>query len=69
MIQQAISIIRMENKASVSLLQRRMNIGYALSAKLMDILEERGVVGPFNGSQPREVLPFDVPDEEVTDNG
>lgn len=69
MIQQAISIIRMENKASVSLLQRHMNIGYALSAKLMDILEERGVVGPFNGSQPREVLPFDVPDEEVTDNG
>lgn len=68
-IQQAISIIRMENKATVSLLQRRMNIGYALSAKLMDILEERGVVGPYNGSAPREVLPFDVPDEEVTDNG
>lgn len=68
-IQQAISIIRMENKATVSLLQRRMNIGYALSAKLIDILEERGVVGPYNGSAPREVLPFDVPDEEVTDNG
>lgn len=68
-IQQAISIIRMENKATVSLLQRRMNIGYALSAKLIDILEERGVVGPYNGSAPREVLPFDAPDEEVIDNG
>lgn len=68
MIQQAISIIRMENKATVSLLQRRMNIGYALSARLIDILEERGVVGPFNGSQPREVLPFDVPAEEETED-
>lgn len=69
LIEQAISIIRMENKATVSLLQRRMNIGYALSARLIDILEERGVVGPFNGSHPREVLPFDVPEEEVTENG
>lgn len=69
MIQQAISIIRMENKASVSLLQRRMNIGYSKAARLIDALEERGVIGPYNGSAPREVLPFDVPDEEVTDNG
>lgn len=67
-IAQAISIIRMENKASVSLLQRRMNIGYAKAAKIIDTLEERGVVGPYNGSQPREVLPFDEPDEEVADN-
>lgn len=67
-IQQAISIIRMENKATVSLLQRRMNIGHALSARLIDILEDRGVVGPFNGSQPREVLPFDVPAEEETED-
>lgn len=68
-IQQAISIIRMENKASVSLLQRRMNIGYATAAKLIDTLEARGVIGPYNGSSPREVLPFDEPDEEVSDNG
>lgn len=68
MIQQAISIIRMENKATVSLLQRRMNIGYALAARVIDILEERGVVGPFNGAQPREVLPFDVPAEEETED-
>ena len=68
-IEQAISIIRMENKATVSLLQRRMNIGYALAARVIDILEERGVVGPFNGSQPREVLPFDEPVEEVSENG
>lgn len=60
-ISQAISIIRMENKATVSLLQRRMNIGYAKAARVIDALEERGVVGPFRGSQPREVLPFDEP--------
>ena len=67
-IAQAISIIRMENKASVSLLQRRMNIGYVKAAMIIDALEEQGVVGPYNGSQPREVLPFDEPDEEVTEN-
>ena len=48
-ISQAISIIRMENKATVSLLQRRMNIGYAKAARVIDALEERGVVGPFRG--------------------
>lgn len=67
-ITQAISIIRMENKASVSLLQRRMNIGYAKAAKIIDALEEQGVVGPYNGSAPREVLPFDEPGEEVAEN-
>lgn len=67
-IAKATSIIRMENKASTSLLQRRMNIGYAKAAKIIDALEEQGVVGPYNGSQPREVLPFDEPDEEVADN-
>ena len=68
MIQQAISIIRMENKASVSLLQRRMNIGYSKAARLIDALEEQGVIGPYNGSAPREVLPFDEPDEEVAED-
>lgn len=68
-ISKATSIIRMENKASVSLLQRRMNVGYAKAARIMEALEELGVIGPYNGSQPREVLPFDEPDEGVTENG
>lgn len=42
-------------KASTSLLQRRLGIGYARAARLMDILEERGVVGPQDGAKPREV--------------
>jgi S-DNA-T family DNA segregation ATPase FtsK/SpoIIIE len=43
-------------KASASLLQRRFKIGYNRAARLVDLLEERGIVGPQNGSKPREVL-------------
>lgn len=63
-IQQAITIVRAENKATAGLLQRRMNIGYAKAARIIDVLEELGVVGPFNGSEPREVLAYDLPDDE-----
>lgn len=62
-IQAAIRIVRAENKASAGLLQRAMGIGYAKAARLMDALEDMGVVGSYNGSQPREVLPFDEPDD------
>lgn len=44
------------NKASTSLLQRKLGIGYSRAAKLIDLLEERGVVGPANGSKAREVI-------------
>lgn len=43
-------------KASASLLQRRLKVGYARAARLLDILEERGVVGPADGAKPREVF-------------
>lgn len=62
-IREAARIVRGENKASAGLLQRAMSIGYAKAARLLDNLEELGVVGPFNGSQPREVLPHDEPDD------
>ena len=60
---QAVSIVRMENKATVSLLQRRLNVGYARAARIMELLEENGIVGPYAGSNPREVLPPDEPDD------
>jgi S-DNA-T family DNA segregation ATPase FtsK/SpoIIIE len=47
-------------KASASLLQRRLRVGYARAARLLDILEANGVIGPADGSKPREIL-VDVP--------
>ncbi len=55
-IQQCIEVIRSEQKASVSLLQRRLRLGYGRAARVMDELENRGLVGPANGSDPREIL-------------
>ena len=45
-----------QGKASASLLQRRFRLGYNRAARCIDLLEERGIVGPSNGSKPREVL-------------
>lgn len=43
-------------KATASLLQRRLQIGYARAARLLDILEEQGIIGPADGAKPRDVL-------------
>ncbi|MDP1718969.1 MAG: DNA translocase FtsK, partial [bacterium] len=42
-------------KASASLLQRRLKVGYARAARLLDIMEDKGVIGPGDGAKPREV--------------
>jgi S-DNA-T family DNA segregation ATPase FtsK/SpoIIIE len=56
--EEAVELVRRLNKASVSLLQRRLRIGYTRAARLIDIMEAQGVVGPATeGSKPREVLP------------
>ncbi len=55
-IQQCIKVIRNEQKASVSLLQRRLQLGYTRAARIMDELECRGVVGPSKGAEPRDIL-------------
>lgn len=68
-VQQATAIVRAENKATVALLQRRMNIGFARATRLIDALEELGVIGPDNGGGPREVLPADAPTDDDMEGG
>jgi S-DNA-T family DNA segregation ATPase FtsK/SpoIIIE len=55
-MQQCIEVIRSEQKASVSLLQRRLRLGYGRAARIMDELENRGIVGESKGAEPREIL-------------
>lgn len=57
-----VEFVKAQQKASTSLLQRRFGIGYNRAARLIDTLEDRGIIGPANGSKPREV--YLKPDEE-----
>ncbi len=54
--QQAIDVLKSTKRASTSMLQRRLRIGYNRAARIMEIMEEKGIVGPENGSSPREIL-------------
>jgi len=56
LLSQAIDIVRRSDKASASLLQRRLRIGYARAARILDQMEDRGIVGVADGSRFREVL-------------
>ena len=65
LIEQAISIVRGSGRASASLLQRRLRIGYPRAARLLDQLEETGVVGPSQGGgKEREVMPIEEVEDE-----
>ena len=55
-VQKCLEVIRQEKKASTSLLQRRLRLGYTRAARMMDILEDRGIIGPGDGARPREIL-------------
>jgi S-DNA-T family DNA segregation ATPase FtsK/SpoIIIE len=54
--EQAVDVVVNEQRGSVSLLQRTLGIGYGRAARLVDFMEEDGIVGPYNGSKSREVL-------------
>ena len=56
LIPQAVDVIFETQQASVSMLQRRLKLGYARAARLVDQMEEMGIVGPFEGSKPRQLL-------------
>ena len=53
---EAVRVVKEAKKASASLLQRRLKVGYARAARLLDIMEEKGIVGPGEGAKPREIL-------------
>jgi S-DNA-T family DNA segregation ATPase FtsK/SpoIIIE len=56
LLEQAAELVIKNKQASVSYLQRKLRLGYARAARLMDMLEEKGIVGPHQGSKPRKVL-------------
>ena len=56
LIKQAMNLVYQDGKASASLIQRRLSVGYARAARILDQLEAAGIVGPQQGSKPREVI-------------
>ena len=53
---EALEVLKATKRASTSMLQRRLRIGYNRAARIMEIMEEKGIVGPENGSSPPEIL-------------
>ncbi|HVY67410.1 MAG TPA: DNA translocase FtsK 4TM domain-containing protein [Patescibacteria group bacterium] len=68
LLAEATEEVRRAGKASASLLQRRLRIGYARAARILDILEQKGIIGPGEGAKPREVYGV-VPPEEKAEYG
>jgi S-DNA-T family DNA segregation ATPase FtsK/SpoIIIE len=70
LLDEAIELVIKPGRASTTLLQRRLGIGYPRAARLMDQLEEEGIIGPATGNGPREVLvaaDYDYDDEVGAD--
>lgn len=65
MLPQAIETVKAAKKASASLLQRRLGVGYARAARLLDIMEEKGLIGPGEGAKPREIY---ITDDDAAPN-
>jgi DNA segregation ATPase FtsK/SpoIIIE, S-DNA-T family len=56
LFRQALDVLRSTRRASTSMIQRRLRIGYNRAARIMDTMEDKGIIGPENGSSPREIL-------------
>ena len=54
--EQAVRLVVNNGQASTSMLQRRFRIGYTRAARIVEMMEEKGIVGPLNGAKPRELL-------------
>jgi len=61
----AVRVVIESGKASASLLQRRLRVGYARAARLVENMEEQGIIGPADGARPREVLISSVEELEL----
>ena len=66
MFRDAVNVVVQMRKASTSLLQRKLRIGYSRAARIIEEMEEQGIIGPADGSRPREVLISSV---DELDNG
>ena len=69
--EEAKRVILETGQASVSMVQRRLGLGYTRAARLIDMMEEEGVVGPYRGAKPREILverPNAKKDDQITEN-
>lgn len=67
LFQEAKDTVIQSGKASASLLQRRLRVGYARAARLLDLLEEQGIIGPADGAKPRDILVSSVDDFTASD--
>ena len=56
LFEKGVEIVRTFKKASASFLQRRLGVGYNRAARMVELMEEMGIVGPQNGSKPREIV-------------
>ncbi len=65
---EAVKLIKQTKQASVSMLQRRLGLGYTRAARIIDMMEDEGMVGPYRGSKPREILIEDTEDA-AAENG
>jgi len=54
--EEAVRVVMESNQASVSILQRRLRLGYTRAARIIDMMEQEGLVGPYEGSKPRKIL-------------
>ncbi len=65
LLEEAVRLVGIAQKASASLLQRRLKVGYARAARLLDLMEERGIIGPGEGAKPREVFLDKIPRKDL----
>ena len=66
MYDDAVRVVLETRQASVSVLQRKLRLGYGRAARIMDMMEQEEIVGPFQGSKPREILVDRI--EEVSES-